>query len=70
MNMIVFAAKNPEQEQPGLYESNFLRALQIIDIAENKLESSVTHGEFAGAAAVIIGMSGDYYEHGFLERIT
>ena len=70
MNMIFFSAKNPEQEQPGLYESNFLRALQIIDIAENKLESSVTNGEFAGAAAVISGMTGDYYEDGIFERMT
>lgn len=69
-NMLVFAAEEPEKETVGLYESNFLREIRVIDISESKLGSSVTNSEFAGAAAVIGGLTGDYYEDGLLERLV
>ena len=69
-NMLVFAAEEPEKEAVGLYESNFLREIKVIDISESKLTGSVTNSEFAGAAAVIGGLTGDYYEDGLLERLV
>lgn len=68
-NMFVFAAENNAQDNASLYESNFLREIKIIDIAENKLSQSVTNSEFAGAAAVISGLTGDCYEDGIFERM-
>lgn len=72
--LIAFAEANPEKAVTdsdnasfGLYEMNFLNSLKIVNYTEAKLEESVTNEEFASAAALIDGVTKDYYQDGILD---
>ena len=45
----------------GKYEAAFLDSLGIVSFSEDKLAEPVSNLDFAGAAALIRGMTDDYY---------
>lgn len=59
-----------DEANVGKYEAAFLDSLGIVSFSEDKLAEPVTNLDFAGAAALVRGMTDDYYCEGMLELLV